>query len=277
MYYKPSELLRPARQKLRDHSVPINGAEWLLMDLFNLSKLDIVMDRSEITQEMRGLYEAGVEQLAAGVPLAHITGFQLFYGRPFQVTDDVLVPRPETEELVERALAHLGGTVADIGTGSGCIAITLALEANADVLAVDISEQALTVAAHNAEKLGAEVKFLQGDLLEPIIECHIKLDMLISNPPYIAEHEKTIMSDSVLNYDPHLALFADDNGLALYKRMIDDLPLVMKDNSIVLFEIGHAQGKALEKYITALYPQIDVKIEKDINQFDRIIWFNWCQ
>lgn len=277
MSFKPSELLVPARQLLAAQNIPVNGAEWLLMDLFNLSKMDIMMDQPLLTHEMQQLYAAKVEQLAAGVPLAHLTGFQMFYGRSFQVNDQVLIPRPETEELVERTLKHKGSVVADIGTGSGCIAITLALESDYEVYAVDISHAALEVAKRNAELLGASVRFLQGDLLEPIKTQGILLDILVSNPPYIAESEKEWMSDSVLDFDPHLALFAEDEGLALYKRMLEDLPAVMKAEGYVLFEIGHAQGRALKEYVNQLYPHIEVHIEKDINQLDRIIWFKWCQ
>ncbi|ULG71701.1 peptide chain release factor N(5)-glutamine methyltransferase [Macrococcus brunensis] len=277
MSFKPSELLIPARQLLRVQDIPVNGADWLLMDLFELSRLDIMLDQPVLTEEMQQLYVSKVELLASGVPLGHLTGFQMFYGRPFQVNGHVLIPRPETEELVERTLEHAGTVVADIGTGSGCIAITLALESDYEVYAVDISSEALEVAKRNAELLGASVRFLEGDLLAPIKAESIQLDILVSNPPYIAESEKELMSDSVLDFDPHLALFADDDGLALYKRMIQDLPEVMKEGGHVLFEIGHAQGLALKESINQLYPNVDVHIEKDINQLDRIIWFKWCQ
>ncbi|TDL95409.1 peptide chain release factor N(5)-glutamine methyltransferase [Macrococcus carouselicus] len=277
MFFKPSELLRPACRQLRDAQLPENGAEWLLMDLAGLSKLDIILDESCVTEEMKLQYERAAAQLAAGMPLAHITGFQLFYDRKFIVTPAVLVPRPETEELVAAALEHAGGTAADIGTGSGCIAITLALESDMEVLAVDISSEALAVARQNALNLNADVRFIEGDLLEPLKCQNLKLDMLISNPPYIAEHEKKLMTASVLDYDPHLALFADDDGLALYKRMVQDLPAVMNKTGIVLFEIGHAQAEPLRDYITAMYPALTIHIEKDINQLDRILWFNWCQ
>ncbi|TDM10529.1 peptide chain release factor N(5)-glutamine methyltransferase [Macrococcus lamae] len=275
--YKPSILVAAGRVALQQENQPEVGAMFLMMDLFDISQLDITLDNRLLSAEEAGRYEKGIALLCDDVPLAHITGFQEFYGRKFKVTPDTLVPRPETEELVHHVLSTIrSGVAADIGTGTGCIAISLDLEADFKVFCTDISSAVLEVARENAEVLDSDVIFRQGDLLDPLVTEGVKLDVLVSNPPYIAESERALMSRSVLDHDPHLALFADDDGLLLYKRMIDDLPLVMKDDSYVFFEIGHAQGAALTDYIVKKY-DVTVHIEQDINQLDRILWFRWCE
>ncbi len=276
-FFKPSELTAAGRSTLTDHGQPGIGALFLMMDLFDLSQIEVTLDKRLLSAEDAARYEAGINALCHDVPLAHITGFQEFYGRKFTVTADTLVPRPETEELVQKALsAQRGGVAADIGTGTGCIGITLDLEADLTVYCTDISGAALDVARTNAEALNSTVILRQGDLLSPLIAEGIKLDLLVSNPPYIAESETSLMTASVLDYDPHLALFADDHGLALYKRIIDELPLVMTAGGYVFFEIGHAQGSALTDYVTERY-SVTVHVEQDMNQLDRILWFKWCE
>lgn len=275
---KLSELIAAGRTRLTAAHIPSNGADWLMMDLFDLSQLDLLMDVKTLSTEQAEKYERDIEQLSAGMPLAHVTGFQEFYGRRFRVTKDVLVPRPETEELVQRVLALApGGIVADIGTGSGCIAVTLAAEGQyKEIYAVDISSSALDVARTNAGQYDVDIEFVEGDLLTPLKARDVKVDVLVSNPPYIAQHERVLMNSSVLDYDPPLALFAEDDGLALYKRMIDNLSDVLNDGAFVFFEIGHAQGERLRQYIEAA-GVTEVHVEQDINQLDRIIWFQWCE
>ncbi|UTH13553.1 peptide chain release factor N(5)-glutamine methyltransferase [Macrococcus equipercicus] len=274
---KPAELVKAGSRTLSEAGQPPVGALFLMMDLFDLSQLAITLGSRTLSHEEAARYAAGIQALCRDVPLAHITGFQEFYGRRFNVTADTLVPRPETEELVLKVLStKRSGVAADIGTGTGCIAVTLELEGDYTVHGTDISTAALAIARENARALGSRVNFHHGDLLEPLIASNIKLDILVSNPPYIAASERALMTQSVLGHDPHLALFADDDGLALYKRMIEQLPRVMKDNGYVFFEIGHSQGPALTNYITERY-NVTVHVEQDINQLDRILWFNWCE
>lgn len=276
--FKISELLVAGRKSLAEAGIAENGADWLMMDLFDLTQTDLIVDSKLLTLEERERYEQGIKRLTVGTPLAHVTGFQEFYERKFQVSSDVLVPRPETEELVQKVLEHANdGTVVDIGTGSGCIAITLAVEGQfTDVYAVDISSSALEIAVQNKEVHHADVTFFEGDLLKPLLDRQLKIDVLVSNPPYIAQHERSLMTTSVLGYDPELALFAEDDGLALYKRMINQLPEVMNNDGFIFFEIGHAQGSRLKQYIEERY-NVNVHVEQDINRLDRIVWFKWCE
>ena len=214
-----------------------------------------------------------------GEPVQYIVGFAEFYGRKFIVNNDVLIPRPETEELVLQTLNTINQheqTVCDIGTGTGAIAISLKKErTNLNVIATDISDDALKVAKENARLNQAEIEFLQGDALKPLINNGIKIDVLLSNPPYISYEEKVEMSETVLEYEPHLALFTQNNGLAIYKRILNDLDKVMKKDGLVIFEIGHLQGEILKSYIHEHYKVKNLAIIKDINQKNRMIQFNW--
>ncbi|RAK48512.1 peptide chain release factor N(5)-glutamine methyltransferase [Macrococcoides bohemicum] len=278
-YYNVQQLIKQGEAVLSQNEEPVIGARYLMMDLFELSQMDIMMDNKQLTEEERTRYLTGIEQLAHHIPLAHITGFQMFYDRKFMVTKDVLVPRNETEELVSLVIEKWSNhqSFADIGTGSGAIAISLALELQGTkAYAVDISSDALNTARNNAAALNAEVTFLEGDLLEPLINRGIRVDCLISNPPYIAQSELELMNESAL-HDPHIALFAEDDGLALYKRMIERMPDILNPDALVAFEIGHAQGAAISEYVLKLYPHITPQVVQDINGLNRIVWFEWCE
>lgn len=278
-YYNVQQLIKQGEAVLSQNEEPVIGARYLMMDLFELSQMDIMMDNKQLTEEERTRYLTGIEQLAHHIPLAHITGFQMFYDRKFMVTKDVLVPRNETEELVYLVIEKWNNhqSFADIGTGSGVIAISLALELQGTkAYAVDISSDALNTARNNAAALNAEVTFLEGDLLEPLINRGIRVDCLVSNPPYIAQSELELMNESAL-HDPYIALFAEDDGLALYKRMIEHMPEILNPDALVAFEIGHAQGAAISEYVLKLYPHITPQVVQDINGLDRIVWFEWCE
>ena len=277
-HFNIKSLIREGEAALTSSGEPAIGATFLMMDLFQFSKLEIMLNDQVLTAEQADLYKEGIMRLKQHEPLAHITGFQMFYDRKFYVDHRVLVPRPETEELVALALNYIKAhhTVADIGTGSGAIAITAQLESHCNMYAVDISHDALHVAKRNGDHLKADVTWLEGDLLAPIRERNIKLDVLISNPPYIAAHERDVMNKTAL-FDPELALFAEDSGLALYKRMIDGLPEVMNNNGFVAFEIGHNQASALVAYIHQKSEHIHVEVHTDINGCDRILSLTWWE
>ena len=202
-----------------------------------------------------------------------------FYGRTFQVNESVLIPRPETEELILEAtkrIKRLFGAqptikLADIGTGSGAIAITMKKEIpTLQVTATDISSDALKVAKKNAKLLNAEIHFEEGDLTVPISQQ--KWQVVLSNPPYIAYEEAAEMSEVVLEHEPHTALFAEDDGLALYKRLAKNLPSLMTKPSFIGVEIGYAQGPAVAALFKENFPQANVEIIKDINGKNRMVF-----
>lgn len=180
-----------------------------------------------------------LHQRLQGIPTQYITKRQEFYGRDFRVTPDVLIPRPETEHLVAAALERLSGpaTVVDAGTGSGAIAITLALEANARVFAADISHAALAVARTNAAALEARVAFVQADLLQPFAAA--SLDMVASNPPYVGLHEAAGLQREVREHEPHIALFAGEDGNSLYRRLVAEAARVLRPGGWLVLELGY--------------------------------------
>jgi release factor glutamine methyltransferase len=172
-----------------------------------------------------------------GKPTQYITGRQEFYGRDFRVTPDVLIPRPETEHLVEAAIARIqpNDVVVDVGTGSGAIAITLALETRARVFATDISAAALNVA--RAQQFSAGVHYLLGNLADTFRDHSI--DVLVSNPPYVPRTDEPGLQREVRDYEPHVALFAGPTGLEIYERLIADATRVLRPQGWLLLELGY--------------------------------------
>ncbi|WP_436860763.1 peptide chain release factor N(5)-glutamine methyltransferase [Mammaliicoccus lentus] len=278
--YNFHTLLTETYKALSARGLETSRADWLLEDISGLSRTQILLKQQEpVPDNILKKFLTYRERMYLGEPVQYIVGFAEFYGRKFIVNNDVLIPRPETEELVLQTLNTINQheqTVCDIGTGTGAIAIILKKErTNLNVIATDISDDALKVAKENARLNQAEIEFLQGDALKPLINNGIKVDVLLSNPPYISYEEKVEMSETVLEYEPQLALFTQNNGLAIYKRILNDLDKVMKKDGLVIFEIGHLQGEILKSYIHEHYKVKNLAIIKDINQKNRMIQFNW--
>ncbi|MCM0582572.1 peptide chain release factor N(5)-glutamine methyltransferase [Weissella diestrammenae] len=224
-----------------------------------------------IEDEKRLRFMVAVRAIKGGVPVQYALGHAPFYGREFNVDRRVLIPRPETEELVDWVLKDQATTdlkVLDIGTGSGAIAVTLASERpNWQVLASDISKDALAVAEMNAKQFSASVTFLASDLFDQI---NGTFDVIVSNPPYISEQERAVMDESVLGFEPDLALFADDNGLAIYKRLLIELLAHLNPKGSAYFEIGYLQGPTLLALFGAL-PGVTVALRQDMSGHDRML------
>ncbi|WP_087973642.1 peptide chain release factor N(5)-glutamine methyltransferase [Oceanobacillus rekensis] len=277
---KQFEVLRWASLFLEKHRREARVAEILLQHHLRVTRSQFFMLMQEpLPKAVVDPFKADIEKHAkTGIPVQHLTGYETFYGREFTVNKHVLIPRPETEELVLHVIQSAKNsnteqlTIIDIGTGSGVIATTLALELpTATVYATDISDKALAVAKANAENLQANVHFLQGDFLQPVIDESIQADIIVSNPPYIAKEDAPSMSDTVKNFDPELALFAEAGGLAAYQQIISQVPEVMKSSALLAFEIGHEQGDALHALIHQKFPTSNVTTIQDINKKDRII------
>ncbi|EGQ1776625.1 peptide chain release factor N(5)-glutamine methyltransferase [Staphylococcus pseudintermedius] len=279
MNYK--EWRQQAEQQMVVKGYEPNAIEWFMMDTLQWSRTSLILNEmTPIAESTLKQLNDGLSQLITGMPVQYVVGQSEFYGRQFKVNSDVLIPRPETEEVVHYFLTQLAAAkvVADIGVGSGAIAITLKAERpELRVIATDISFQALAVARENAQRLQRDITFLQGNALQPLIDQDVRLDGLISNPPYIGEHERTLMDNSVIQYEPHVALFAAQEGYQVYAAILRDLPHVMQDGAPVVFEIGFQQGAQLTRMMQQLYPHITPEVINDINGHARIFHFKWTQ
>ena len=215
----------------------------------------------------------GIERLQNGEPVQYIVGNVNFYGNEIKVNKNVLIPRFETEELVEYTISYIKKmfkekiNIIDLGTGSGCIAITLKKKINSNVSAIDISKEALEVAKENAKKNKVEIDFIQNDMLDNISN---KFDVIISNPPYISKNEE--IQDIVRKNEPSLALYADNEGLYYYEKIIKQAKKNLKEKFIIAFEIGYMQGDKIKKIAEQNYPKAEVVLKKDLQGKDRFIF-----
>ena len=201
-----------------------------------------------------------------GKPTQYITKRQEFYGREFRVSPDALIPRPETEHLVESVLKELpGGRLIDVGTGTGAIAITLSLESKYEVAGSDISAAALTLAATNAARMDADIKFVRADLLSGFADA--SFDAVVSNPPYIPASDRATMAREVVRWEPALALFAGETGLDIYRRLIPDARRVLRPNGLLAMEFGFGQAAAM---LELLRDWDLVKIVEDLAGIPRV-------
>ncbi|EIK0290351.1 peptide chain release factor N(5)-glutamine methyltransferase [Staphylococcus pseudintermedius] len=275
------EWRQQAEQQMVEKGYEPNAIQWFMMDTLQWSRTSLILNEmTPMAESTLKQLNDGLSQLLTGMPVQYVVGQSEFYGRQFKVNSDVLIPRPETEEVVHYFLTQLAAAkvVADIGVGSGAIAITLKAERpELRVIATDISSQALAVARENAQRLQRDITFLQGNALQPLIDQGVRLDGLISNPPYIGEHERTLMDNSVIQYEPHVALFAAQEGYQVYAAILRDLPHVMQDGAPVVFEIGFQQGAQLTRMMQQLYPHITPEVINDINGHARIFHFKWTQ
>jgi len=251
-------------------------ARFLLMYILDENSQEFTNNISEqLTKEKEELYFSLIDKhIEKNVPLSHLAGFEYFYDRKFKVTKDVLSPRMETEELIYKVIEYIKSInknnikILDLCTGSGIIGITLQKELefkSLEVVASDISEEALKVAKENAIMNEAEVKFIQSDIFENINE---KFDIIVSNPPYIAYNDKITMEDNVLNYDPHLALFAEEDGMYFYREIVENAKEYLEEDGLVFFEIGYDQREKILKL--ANENGFKAEVYKDINGRDRM-------
>jgi release factor glutamine methyltransferase len=229
-------------------------AETLLLHLIHRDRAFLIAHKHEIlTAEGAVRYYALIERRMAGEPIQYITGETEFYGLPFKVTRDVLIPRPETEHLVEKVLSLAANfdkpRIVDVGTGSGAIAVALAHElVAARITAIDISSAALSIARGNAELNGVaeRIRFLEGDLLAPA--AGEEFEIVVSNPPYVAESDRESLAVEVRDYEPAVALFAG-RGLEIYRRLIPGARELLAPGGYLALEIGYGQDSAIARLL----------------------------
>lgn len=259
------------------------SAEWLLADVLSCRRIELYLQFDRIlTTDERATFREFVKRRAAREPVQYILGETEFYGYPIKVTPDVLIPRPETELLIDFAIEYfqtnqdIAKLILDIGTGSGCIAIALAKRlAGASVSAVDISEAALAVAKTNAVLNDADIHFHHADFLKMDNLSDKKFSVIVSNPPYVAEIDWPGVQPEVRNFEPKTALLAGKDGLDFYRQLIPQLKNWLSPNGAVFLEVGYNQAAAVEKMLKGA--GYSTKTQKDYHQIDRFVTGIWQQ
>lgn len=267
-------VLRTAQDRLAAANQETAVAQFLLMMGQHWSFTQLVQHyRDTWPAPQVQAYLSQVDRVCQGEPAQYVLGRAPFYGRDFEVTPATLIPREETEELVEWVLSSLPPTeqrVIDVGTGSGAIGVTLQVERPAwTVVATDISAEAVAVAQRNAQQLAPAVQFTVGDLLAPV--AGQRFDAIVSNPPYIDRTEMPVMDASVRRYEPVGALYAADHGLAFYRRFAGLLADYLQPNGQFFAEIGYHQGPAVQQLFAAALPQATVMVKQDMSGHDRMV------
>ena len=267
------KLLNDAKEYLK--SAGIADAEidawYLLSHVFGISRAYFLLyGQDECPEDKVSVYENLLKKRAARIPLQYITGVQEFMGLEFEVDENVLIPRQDTEILVEEVLKVCKGkSVLDLCTGSGCIILSLAKYGNLKrAVGSYISQKALQVARKNSEKLNLDVLLICSDLFEKI---EGKYDIIVSNPPYIKSEDYISLMPEVRDHEPKLALEAGTDGLIFYRRIINDLPRFLNPGGFVFFEIGYDQGEAVEKLLSKA-GFTDIKVKKDLSGLDRVVY-----
>jgi release factor glutamine methyltransferase len=277
------EALRSGASRLPGDAPRLDAEVWLAHVLGRPRAWLLTHSEAPLSEAQQAEFERGLERLAGGEPLAYLTGQREFFGLDFFVNPHVLVPRPETELLVEHALrvskSRLADNhfrlspsafrLADVGTGSGCIAVSLAVHLpQAAFVATDLSPQALAVARRNAERHGVSdrIDFRQGDLLQPLAG---PVDLLCANLPYIAADE--LAGLDVSRHEPPLALDGGRGGLTLVKRLLAEVPPCLKPGGILLLEVGATQGPAAAAQACAAFPDAAVSVHQDLAGLDRLL------
>lgn len=253
------------------------SAVYLILEhVTNWSSTELYMQlHKEVSKDIyQSFYKIYDRYIYHNEPVQYLVGSSCFYGYTFKVNENVLIPRYETEELVERILycydQHFKGRkvdVCDLATGSGCIGITLALEEpNMHVIGTDISPAALDVAKENSRTLGADIEFLEGDMLEPVKNC--KFDIFVSNPPYIPEDEE-VMS-LVKDNEPNIALFGGKDGMKFYRIILSGVKELLKEKAVICFEHGYDKKEEMIALANEYFPDSKVEVLKDLEGKDRM-------
>jgi release factor glutamine methyltransferase len=278
-----AEAIQKAAVRLAAQQVPDarRNAELLLCHALGRDRAWVLVHgRDELDALSLRSFETSIDRRAAREPLQHITGFQEFWGLPFTVTRDVLIPRPETEFVVEAAAAAVSETPApviiDLCTGSGCIAVSLAYELpRARIFATDRSGAALDIARHNARRNGVadRIRFLEGDLFGPLDELDLtgRADVIAANPPYVRSGDLASLQPEVRDFEPELALIAGPEGTEVAERIIGAAPEYLRSGGSLIVEMGLGQAEALRKAIKTAGRYGPVEVLKDLAGIERVI------
>ena len=270
---KLAQIFKDFEEKLIVQGEEAESLSFVYRSLKNLSFTDFIFAlQQEVTEEEKQFVEEIYKKLAAHIPAQYIIGHAEFFGMQLKVDERVLIPRPETEELVELILAENlkdNLKVLDIGTGSGAIALVLAKNRpDWSVTAADISQDALELATENANVQNLNLSFIKSDCFSKISS---KYDIIVSNPPYISREDQEEVGLNVLHSEPHLALFADEDGLAIYRRIAESSKDYLNDGGKIYLEIGYKQGQSVPTLFTENFPEKRVRTLKDQFGQDRMV------
>ena len=270
---KLAQMFKDFEEKLIAKGEEAESLSFVYRSLKNLSFTDFVFAlQQEVTEEEKRFVEEIYKKLAAHIPAQYIIGSAEFFGMQLKVDERVLIPRPETEELVEVILAEnpeMNLSVLDIGTGSGAIALALAKNRpDWSVTAIDISQNALELAMENAKAQNLNLSFIKSDCFS---EISAKYDIIVSNPPYISRADEEEVGLNVLHSEPHLALFADEEGLAIYRRIAEESKDYLNDGGKIYLEIGYKQGQSVPALFRQHFPEKRVRTLKDQFGQDRMV------
>ena len=261
---------------------PRLSAELLLSHVLGLKRIELYtqFDKPVAAEQLDQLRDM-VKRAGQNEPVAYLTGKTEFYSLELEITRDCMIPRPETELLVQRAVESLRARdgvqfICDLCTGSGCIAVAIAKNfSGARIIATDISDAALAVAAGNVQKhqLAERITLLCGDLFEPLIRPLDvdKFDLIVCNPPYVSSAEYDNLDKNVKDYEPRLALHAGEDGLDIYRRIVEKIDQFLKPGAGLMLEIGYAQGPAVRELLEQTSAFAEIRIEKDYHDNDRIV------
>ena len=268
-----SRLIENAKKKIDLNNLEHRAIYAFLSEILNVDKARILMLKDELVEDdiLEKFSEMLADYIVDEIPIEYILGYTYFYGNKIKVDSNVLIPRDETEELVEKSFKYIksNAKVLDLCTGSGAIAIALKKERpDIDVTASDISKGALDVARENAKNNGCDIEFVEGDLLYPFIMNNAKFDVIVSNPPYIS---KDYEINNIVKHEPYIALFADNNGLENYEIIVKNLGKVLNKGGILLLEIGYDQREAILNICNQYLSDCEVECFKDISGNDRIV------
>jgi release factor glutamine methyltransferase len=265
-------LLKEAICRLRNSGIedPAGDSRKLLAHALRISKKDLIMiNQASITEEIKANFISFIELREDLKPVSQILGFRSFWGRDFYIDENVLDPRPETETIINQALKRKFNKVLDLGTGSGIIIITLLLERQSSLgQAVDISNSALSVAAKNIKKFNLEdrVSIINSNWCEGVNE---KFDLIVANPPYIDRSRSDQYDQSIISWEPEIALFSNKNGFGAYLAIAQQLRLVLKDTGVAIFEIGYDQALKVSRIFQN--EGFRTSVFKDLSNKDRVI------
>ena len=270
---KLAQIFKDFEEKLIEQGEEAESLSFVYRSLKNLSFTDFVFAlQQEVTEEEKQFVEEIYKKLAAHIPAQYIIGHADFFGMKLKVDERVLIPRPETEELVDLILTEnpeKNLKVLDIGTGSGAIALALAKNRpDWSVTAADISQDALDLSLENANAQNLNLSFIKSDCFS---EISSKYDIIVSNPPYISREDQEEVGLNVLHSEPHLALFADEDGLAIYRRIAEDSKDYLNDGGKIYLEIGYKQGQSVPALFTENFPEKRVRTLKDQFGQDRMV------